>query len=99
MQGSSAWRPAKGLASRVGNWVSGGGGEDGSCDVDPAEMIQPQANLPYLSWVVMDMEMRKQAPLWSQLAIQLAGQTNKSFDQVKYFPHHYPNLINFIEIS
>ena len=80
-QESNTYRPSKGLASRVGSWVTGGGAVEANGNIDSTELIVPSATLPYLSWIVLQLELERQHKLWKLLISELQPGKSKTVDQ------------------
>ena len=78
-ESSKVHRPSKGLVSRVGNWVSGSSEALGH--LDATELIPPTPSLPYLSWMVMELEVERQSKLWQLLVAELQPGKTKSIEQ------------------
>lgn len=78
-ESSKVQRPSKGLASRVGSWVSGSTEAVGH--VDATELIPPNPSMPYLSWMVLELELERQAKLWRILVVELQPGKQKGLDQ------------------
>ncbi|XP_045024661.1 ectopic P granules protein 5 homolog isoform X2 [Daphnia magna] len=78
-ESSKVHRPSKGIVSRVGNWVSGS--SEALVQLDATELISPTPSLPYLSWIVLGMEMERQSKLWQHLIIELQPGKVKSIEQ------------------
>lgn len=72
-------RPSKGLVSRVGNWVSGSSEALGQ--LDATELISPTPSLPYLSWMILGLEVERQSKLWQHLITELQPGKTKSIEQ------------------
>ena len=75
------YRPPKGLASRVGSWVSGTSDASGSVDVEPLELLSLNPAFPYLSWIILDLEMERQRPIWAAAKWELQPGKHKTAEQ------------------
>ena len=78
-ESSKVYRPSKGFVSRVGNWVSGSSEALGHLDV--TELIPPHPSIPYLSWIVVELELERQSKLWQHLILDLQPGRAKNIDQ------------------
>lgn len=78
-ESSKVHRPSKGLVSLVGNWVSGSSEALGH--LDATELIPPTPSLPYLSWMVIELELERQAKLWRHLIVELQPGKPRTIDQ------------------
>lgn len=64
---------------QVGSWVTGSADSNGQGDV--AELIGLSASLPYLSWLIMELELERQTKVWQLLLTELQPGKTKTLEQ------------------